>query len=904
MLMDQKIPAIDALEKRSYAEICGVNADHYDDIKIDELNLTIRARNVLRHIKVDTIGGLMRFSPSELIRVRNLGAKTLKEMEQIIWQHGTMNRGDFCSTSTTEKKEIMRSSDVSRVVEAARENPNSLAEGDFSCFEVLAPLSDMEQKMVERYQEAFEMLGPDLILPMICEEPAVHGVIAALNQFVQECTAETACREQLKEAYLKIPAERRKQRAQYYIAAYTSDPEKLAILKKYCFRENLTISDYYYSLRSISGAERARIDKFFNWLTFDLDGDIANLCSHIFEKPHYSTVIKMRANKATLQMVGEEIGVTRERVRQIEGKMLREFHRRNSRARILQKICAVRNGDPILTPEELEPYFKENADVITYMLADSDHPKGYIYDSQSDTFIVGDNDSRLRLNQALVSLPDFFHDSSVASLIQAASEKYSVPEELLGRAIESEYRHTGITYHRSRLTRQQVYTSIIETYYPDGIKVYDHAELDQFRQLVLDNFGFDDLPENDRAISARIASFCIVCGRGTYKPRKDNYLPEELLERIYRFIKDHPGGAIASNAVFVHFKDELLPFGVDNRYFLHSILHEKYRTYFSFRRDYIVKDDSFTSFYQEIIDYIQRSPVPVSKEELIQTFKVSDITITIAASNENIINYFGDYLHGDNLNILPKEKNQLYRYLFNLTSDDDAHHVQDIYSDLEYDMSSFLGRNGITFPFRLFSVLEYLFSDEFQFSRPYVAAFGVKIDRPAEVLREQILDSDEIEIEEISATAKESRFYIYSLLEYLDSFNETHLFKDRDTLISINSCGITEDMIREIESQIFNEIDGKTMVIANLECVHHFPKINVPWTEWLIYSALKKWSRRLEVATTNAQLRHAAPIVAPRGEVNFSAVVSANAAADRIIQVDNLDNLDDLISDYIFDDNI
>lgn len=87
-----------------------------------------------------------------------------------------------------------------------------------------------------------------------------------------------------------------------------------------------------------------------------------------------------------------------------------------------------------------------------------------------------------------------------------------------------------------------------------------------------------------------------------------------------------------------------------------------------------------------------------------------------------------------------------------------------------------------------------------------------------------------------------------------------------------------------------------TQPISQITCWHRLPRIVVPWTEWLIYSAINKWGRRLTVATSSNQLRMAVPLIAPQGEMAADAFKEMPAEST---QIDDLDNIDDLIADFI-----
>ena len=368
------------------------------------------------------------------------------------------------------------------------------------------------------------------------------------------------------------------------------------------------------------------------------------------------------------------------------------------------------------------------------------------------------------------------------------------------------------------------------------MRIYDHAELDRFRQYAADEYGIDDLPANDRAISARIANISILCGRGVYRPSKKRYFSSDLESRILDFIENEQRGILPVSAIFSTFEKELVSEGIDNRYYLQGILHEKYGDKFYFKRDYIMKDATISSFYDEIIRYIRMSPVQVSKRELYDVFKVSDITISIAASDPSIINYYGSYLYGGNLSIDGPEEKALEEYLEIVLSDHVEHHIQEIFEVIKEDQSSFCGRNGIFYSYQMFSVLQYLFAEQYQFSRPYIALNDVVIGRADERIRELVYDSDEIELDDVFDYAKENHYYIYSKLDFANSLINTHVFKNKDVLIRLTETGFDESEIPVIEDMILSELSGNNKLIGDLECVYRFKSIMIPWNEWFIYS--------------------------------------------------------------------
>lgn len=80
------------------------------------------------------------------------------------------------------------------------------------------------------------------------------------------------------------------------------------------------------------------------------------------------------------------------------------------------------------------------------------------------------------------------------------------------------------------------------------------------------------------------------------------------------------------------------------------------------------------------------------------------------------------------------------------------------------------------------------------------------------------------------------------------------------------------------------------------------PKINVPWTEWLLYSVLNKWTHKISVSTSSNQFRMAVPLIAPIGEMDIGAFADININKhNNLIKIDNLDDIDSLLEDILDD---
>lgn len=884
---------------KPYFKIYGIDCDQFERISIEAAMLSVRSYNALKHSAVNTIKDLLIQSPSSILGIRNLGKKSFEEINDYILSLSHDDLGSLKNTSTPNQ--------------AIENNPNTICKAALSHREDIAlgnfewenAISDAEKKNVLVYKNAYEIIGPEFVLDCVVTPERIIPIWQALSNFVHENEIQNERMYRLKETLSLLPEGRANKLASYYISAYTLDEFKASMLLSLCKDKESSLADLIDETTVKTELSYYEVQKLLSWACFDINNEISELFKKIYDKERTKLVIQMRARRNTLEEIGRLLGVTRERVRQIELKARKYFVHWANRNRILHQISAERNGDLVLTESELAEYFGVYTLELIYLFKNFNTP-AFTYDEQINSFVLGDDTLADRVQQAVDDLPDIFSANKYSQVIAEVCDENNAPEELVERTIQETYTQTGDTFHRCRLSLAKIYNIILDKYYQTGLHIYDDFELAQFRDHVRTEFGNVKLPDNNRALSARLSSIGMLCGRGMYKAKSSQSIKPNLAKKIYNYICQNPSNVIMTNTIFYVFEEELLASGIDNKYYLQGILRELYEDKFFFKRDYVCKDADATTISIEVIKYIKRAKSLVSLKELKSVFiGVPDVTIAMSVADPEIINYFGTYLHRDNLKIYPSEVKGLKQLLDRVICDRSGHHIKELFEELKYENPDLIARIGINnIPFRLYSVLENLFRDQYKFSRPYVASLGVTIGRAGERLKDLVLASSSITIDEIREFSKENHYQISQMQSFINSFNETHLFVNENTLVSIDEIGITEMDAKQIEQLILDEID-ETVAIVQLKCICKFNRINYPWTEWLIYSILLKWSNRLDVDTTSPVLKDAIPIVAPKGKLSINGICNANDLQNiKIAQVDDLENIDDLIADIIFDEDL
>lgn len=854
--------------------------EEYADMAVTELPFSVRVVNVFKNNSITTVFDLLKLKPETLMGIRNFGRNC---MDEVVGRLRSLPKESLLESGHLKFKLNSKPLFILNHAE-------SIALGDFSFSEDM-DLSQEAAQTLSEYQTAYEMLGEDLALECYLAPEKMIPVISMFSDFCRDAEQFALLRNEAE----NIPRARRKNKAVGYIIAFTLDDQKRRTLLSLCPSETCSIDDLINNPLPDDPQKLALLKQFLKWCAFDLEAEVRELFLPIFSDKRMESIVQMRARKKTLAQIGDAFGITRERVRQIEAKARRKFSHYYSRIRLITRISAEKNGATTISSNDIEEHCRTNVTELLYFLRNYENVH-YTYDEQLDIFIVGDDSLQERVRTTIDQLPDIVNVNQLSTILDKADEDGDIPMDILQKAFMEAYRLTGDVYHRTRLSLAKVYKTVLEKHYSDGIRAYDPDALQEFRRIVIDEFGDVGMPKNDHALTARISSICILCGRGMYMPKRAKYISNDLAGRILRYIDESDQKIFLMNSLYSVFERELNEEGVFNKYYLQGILRELCSDKYYFRRDYISKDAEATSLYASVVSFIKKSEYPVQKQQIKNAFPgITEIVINLSVGDPEVLNYFGAYLHSSRLVISSKEQWELRCTLAEIVSDHKAHHGTEVYEMIQRQMPTVFSRNAAMYPFSAFSILEYLFGDTFQFSRPYIAEPNVEIGRPGERLHDLIYSGDEFAISDIKEFCKEHRLQIQSLLEYGNACNDRFFWRDKYTIVSIESTGITETVSQEMEEIIAAEISC-TQPISQITCWHRLPRIAVPWTEWLIYSALNKWGQRLTVATSSNQLRMAVPLIAPQGEMAADAFKEMAAES---VQIDDLDNIDDLIADLI-----
>ena len=867
-----------------YGEVYGLNPSDYEQYSIDECDFSVRIHSRLEGRGVETIADLLELSDADLLALSGFGSLSVSNVRLFLKK---LSQGQIKLHSLDKEPE--------QLPVPLLKHRDELIAGDFT-FVAEHSFAPALLAIIDQFKEAHEQIDAELIQGIVNGTSAATDIYQMLLNFTEQNKEETACDmvvQTMPDNYLAMEAS-------FIVRCYTGNYRTPGNTIGATPIEGETLRQFIYGHPTLIMDNEPQLMKLLDWCRSDVRTRLNGFIDTKLEKDRVRQVIRGRAHGETLTAIGDQIGITRERVRQIEAKVIKTSHTIFQREQYIYKLF-LDFGTPYITGASIAEYIGEYGPEAIYFFKEYSG-RHYFYEKRLDLFSLDPIVFSEEMQEYVDSLPDLFIAEKFDYYIAIGCHDYGFSEIPLRLLLTEDYRRTGDTYHRSRLSLAAVYSEILRKHYPDGIHADDEAMV-EFRRLVLDEFNIDLGDRSNHAVITIITRVGMLCGRGRYKYKENRpYISVELKKRIHDYVSSSPSPIMLINSIYTEFEEDLQREGIDNRYYLLGILKEEFGEEWSFRRDYLSKDASVSSFYDAVASFIARAKVPVTKAEIQRQFPgITDIVLSLSVSDPETLNLFGSYINASRMKLSTEEIQYLHDQIETTLQTSDVCYARDLFGKVNAERPELLSRNFILIPFGLFSLVEYLFSGDYSFSRPFIAREGSTIRSIATVLREMVTESDTISTAEILDFAAEHHFPLASILDFATQCNATHLMISDQELASIEYIGVTEDIARQVEHLIAQEITEATP-IAHLSCINKLPALNVEWNAWLIYSILRKWSQELKVGTSKSLYRLAYPIVAPAGmplEVEYDDSISHSGILGH---VDNLDDIEALIEQYIAED--
>lgn len=823
-------------EKISVAKLCG-------DMSIEILNLSVRTYNCLMRHGYRTIKLFMELTEEVCLEIKNLGRKSTDEIitkqQELIKEYDILTICGIDNFKNSDRDEIKN-------LNLSLRAKNVLINNNILTLKQFAQLKENEIR-------EFLHCGEITVIELLCKQKEIirdnrqvqiellKGRIDEISEYNYNILIEDVFNDSatniLKNKGIFSLGDLR------VLLADDSDFEELDIL---------------YLVKSLKNFK------------FPFKALIYNKLLEIIKKPKKDgtpnkewmrdlTILNNRALGQTLLDSGKDYALTRERVRQLEKHTILKFQNDYYFGKFEIYLKSFFRNSNYAFSDNFQNSLNELSNVFVFILKEGKFSSLHYY-KEYDLFIIG-KDWVGNYKEIISKLPDVILFDEVNIYIEKIQNELKLNDiqidiQDIERLLKIDYSNKYGAYSKNRITNSNKYEIVLQKHYPDGIDIYDENQMREFIRLCGDVFSKEDLNYNIRAVGARVASICMSIDRGIYGLKSIFLKDRNLLEPIYDFIIKSNRDVFATGELFLKFEDLLNRIGIKNRYYLHSNLKEYYGNDLYFKRDYIYKDKFSSSIKEELINFIKSSRTPISKKQLKEVFPgVRDATIQNYLTEKGILNYFGKYIHIDNLDITAEDIEIIRNIIDRLVYDNKIHHTNELFTVLSIKYNCFIDKCGIKYQYMLFSVIEELFEFNYEWKRPYFARKGVFITDEYERIKNFVSLYDEISLDEIKDFTSSHSIGINNILDMVNSLNDEFIFKNDKTLIRIDEFFKDEnDAIKAIE--LIERIVSRNNIFsaASINTFYMFPE-GYEWNQWILYSLINKYSDAVNAITNSRQFR-------------------------------------------------
>jgi hypothetical protein len=837
-------------QKNHTGEFLFLIPDYNDPIEI--LNLSFRSTKALKNRGITTVEELLDLTYQSLHNIKNIGKKSIEEI--LVCQEKLMDYG-LQKKSYPDKNDIIILHDSINSLNLSVRSTNALNNYGITTIEDLLKLKDQTLDKIRN-------IGKKSIEEIVTIRENIRKVTSYKD--ILEFSNQPEQLRPLYKLFKHIPKSRLDKSLYDYLPCINGlDAEFHTVL------ESMHAINELPSMFELICKNDKRINDFLRVLTvltLDVKKFLNDIAKKTFFNKKYKRVVEVlqkRITGKTLQEISNEIGLTRERVRQIENKgaklLIKYLNEIN--LGLLEFINIECHCEDIITISELNEYLKgiECLDLFIHIMKTKRISDSYIFDKRLHVFynntIIADINATL---DRIFILPDIIEEDKKDTILLRISQENKFPLKVLMIKFSNSYKYKGKVYCKDKLSLTKIYNYILKKYYPAGIKLFDDSTIEYFKERIIETFGESRVSENNRAIYAKIQKQAVLCDRGMYIHPIYISINKEIIEEIDGFIAASPRKAIPFNELFETFKQKLfLHSNINNRYFLQGILNIYLNKKYFFTRDMVSKEHN-ANFTDEIESYIKNRG-EAHKTELFSEFNgMSQVVFSMRIkSNKNII-YIGNgwYMHADKLNIEQNDyhiKNIIEGHVKKKPVS--SRKLLEVLGEVS---PQFLEKNTIGNHEKLFGILQFMFKDNFYFSRPYIGRLGIDEVSNRMVIYKYLKSYNSITIPALLELCKEYHLKYSSIRGLIRNLNHEFLRIDRETLVRIDG-EIDEHIITEIEKLLLEKIDNHGFLVASkIDDYTLFPKTAFEWNPFLLRSIIERYMGDMidiiDIPTTNIYL--------------------------------------------------
>ncbi|MDR1246845.1 MAG: hypothetical protein LBK57_07425 [Clostridiales Family XIII bacterium] len=854
--------------ERPLCQIFDVNWERYIDMPILTSDVGVRAHNSLSiGLKKDksivsckSVGELLQLSPLQLSNYKNMGKLSV---ERIFMALNQILHSDN-ETYYDEQTDIS----IPVSVDCKKHILAMLRDEEYD----ISDLNDFETSAFSEYASASEVIGKEMALDAATGKHVINEVMQMLYNFYKEPLKLYGLKTALEKNASSLPVEIKKLPVKPFMFAYhiSNALEKSEL--GFSPDTSLTILDFVRFVLSAAEDTAAVLNNaisFVKWLHFDIAALCKPMRDHLEkQRENARFAFEQRLRGETLEAIGVNMGVTRERIRQVEKKIAANiasaYHAQRRKHDILAIIHALRSGDAVLRYDEIVSHIDETDARMIWYLAKRKYIDcdAYRYSLQANAIVFGKETEHIALAALINEIPVFIEKSEMPHHIAELINKYEIPEELVQMQIKTKYKRTGMFYHRSRLTGVFMCDYILRTRFPNGYKIADESDQKRFMTYIPEIFG-NKYRMTARALETKVSEVGVLIDRGKYIHNSYINANKDIVDDVNSYIENSSRVVLTYTELFDTFAERFSGTQINNRYCLQGVL-KLYGCPFIMRKDYITKEPDI-NLTAEFEHFVEQYGSKVHISILLDEFNgLTEINIGFFCQRLSNVVMLDDgyYMHASQLDISEDDCQEQREFLLTVCRDAPASSRM-LCNEYMLRFTDFMIRNSIESHSYLFGVLQYMFKEEFFFSRPYISLSNDRDLTHRSVLLQHISDTDSIDIDDLTDICDKNEIHYLSLRSLFKSIEPDFIRVDETTLMRKDITGLDDDAVFDTAQQILEIVHahGGYCASKNIDDFSRFPELDVPWNAYLLESAAALAGDLLTVLRINTSTIYSPVIV-------------------------------------------
>lgn len=563
------------------------------------------------------------------------------------------------------------------------------------------------------------------------------------------------------------------------------------------------------------------------------------------KKEKHRGVILGRAEGKTLKEVGRSLQITRQRVRQIENRVVEIFSERNP-LRLKKFFDSLREqlgGKNFFMFEDLKNLIGENSAKILwfFILRIALDKKIFYLDAATNAIVLQEADQKqIDYDDLIKKLPEILHEDELNDEVNRMVKSENCSEELLNLHISQNYKRCGKFFFKGRVNLNFQFEYILRERFQSGYKIADETHYNRFVRCLREIFDYTN-EFSQRALDARISSYIgVLCDRGKYMHPDFLHVPQKIILLINDYIEKSDRAVLLYKEIFTALKKDFVGTQITNHYILQGII-KYYGTPYELSKDCLIKN-SDVNLAAEFNNFVEKNgevSTPEIKAEFI-SFQDHNITMLSHRCSEVIYIGGGKYLHSTQLNLQENDFEAMEKFLTANCSDSpvSSRYLFNLFWEKFQD---FLHRNKIEDHDKLFGILKYMFKEKFNFSRPYVSATDSTNITNKKVLLKYFETQNKIEIENLLNLCEEKGIRHIAKNFLIECLSPEFIRVDEFYLRRPESIGVTDEIIAVVVENVrlAMERNGGWQSAKTFPDFEWLPRLEVSWNGFLLESIVR-----------------------------------------------------------------